>query len=1174
MILMRIIPVIVAALVTTLAAAEICASDFTIIALGDSTTARRPGIERVYADRIGSLLTAKGIDARIVNVGVPRHTTVDARKSFEKAVLAHDPAIVIIQFGINDSFVDVHKGSDTPRVAKGIFERNLDYFAAALEASGAQPIFMTPNPLYWTPDLRNRFGKAPYDIDDRFGLNLFNGEYAASVRRIAAERELPLIDIYQHYVDHDEKNAQSADRLLLDGMHPNDEGHKITAALLAERIIALRNAIISVPLVDLAGQSWRREAADSLPAEESDRYGRSTDGKKLIRIAGRDAGGDRPHWMESSDMGATWSPLGPVPAVLHGDGHAIARAADGRYVVAFRDRFKGSRCYGDCLIWVGSWRDIMKGSSGRFRIRLVDAVASEAPPAAIHLGRLDDGTFLFATRCALKNGAQPEPVAVRFGLAEVDWAARIGKPIPTLGHRGKVRVACVGDAIPYGQGLRNRRKYAFPVQLEKMLGVKWEVRNFGVPGATVLEKGQKPYGKEEAFEKVRSWRPDVVICAFGMSDMLGGNWQHAAGFASDYEKLLEKFDSMHSAPRIWICDPPPIFPGHRRYDQLLSNRNELRALVWETARSIKVPVIDFFSPLEDRSDLFVSGLHPNAGASCLLAGAVFKALTGRRWILTGDLPREIAPLQPPAGERLIFVDGARAPGAYSSWYARKDYIEGFEQHRYLVANSGVGKGDFCISARLRLREQRRSDAAFLLGRNFFGFEGSREKIFVSGPIFGGTEQLDPSSNAFKSGSWIDFRVVRRGTTLQFLIDGNVIHTIEDGAQAYEPIGFCPGRATVQLSHFSLVGSAIAVSPPMAQGYSIPTVDLAAESERQVVVDREEGQYLGHPTTVLLEDGRTMICVYPKGHGRGAIVMKRSTDAGSTWSGRLPTPKSWETSMEVPTIYRVADRSGNKRLILFSGLYPIRVSVSDDDGASWSELEEIGDYGGIVAMGDVVALDEPGHYMALFHDDGRFLHNSRRTHGKMEVYKTFSRDGGLTWSDPETILSRGDVMLCEPGAIRSPDGKTIAVLMRENSRRRNSHVMFSIDEGTNFTEPLELPGSLTGDRHTLRYAPDGRIVATFRDTCLDSPTQGDWVGWVGTWDDIVQRREGQYRIRFMDNRVRSDCAYPGLELLPDGTFVTTTYGHWTKGQKPYIVSVRFRLDDLDTEAARLGEKEEE
>jgi len=37
------------------------------------------------------------------------------------------------------------------------------------------------------------------------------------------------------------------------------------------------------------------------------------------------------------------------------------------------------------------------------------------------------------------------------------------------------------------------------------------------------------------------------------------------------------------------------------------------------------------------------------------------------------------------------------------------------------------------------------------------------------------------------------------------------------------------------------------------------------------------------------------------------------------------------------------------------------------------------------------------------------------------------------------------------------------------------------------------------------------------------------------------------------------------LLPDGTLVTTTYGHWGEGEQPFIVSVRLKLDELDSKA---------
>ncbi len=373
-----------------------------------------------------------------------------------------------------------------------------------------------------------------------------------------------------------------------------------------------------------------------------------------------------------------------------------------------------------------------------------------------------------------------------------------------------------------------------------------------------------------------------------------------------------------------------------------------------------------------------------------------------------------------------------------------------------------------------------------------------------------------------------------------------------------------------LSLISTLTIAAVPAEGLPAGYSIPLVDLSQETFRQVVVDREAGQYLGHPTTVLLEDGRTLIAVYPKGHGKGAIVMKRSSDGGVTWSPRLPTPQSWATSLEVPTLYRTIDPEGVGRLILFSGLNPIRMAASADDGLSWGELEPIGDFGGIVAMASLERIAD-GRYLALFHDDGRFIRSGGRAQETplFKVYKTLSSDGGLTWSEPEVIASRPDVDLCEPGLIRSPDGRQMAVLLRENSRTRNSFVIFSDDEGATWSPPRELPGALTGDRHTGVYAPDGRLFLSFRDTTRESPTQGDWVGWVGHYRDIAAGREGQYRVRLMDNHHRWDCAYPGVVLLPDGTIVTTTYGHWAKGQEPYIVSVRFTLEELDRKVAELA-----
>ncbi len=336
---------------------------------------------------------------------------------------------------------------------------------------------------------------------------------------------------------------------------------------------------------------------------------------------------------------------------------------------------------------------------------------------------------------------------------------------------------------------------------------------------------------------------------------------------------------------------------------------------------------------------------------------------------------------------------------------------------------------------------------------------------------------------------------------------------------------------------------------------VKTIDWARHRKRQVTVDQEEGQYLGHVSTTLLADNRTILAVYPKGHGKGAIIMKRSEDGGKTWSDRLPVPENWATSLETPTIHRV----GPKRLILWSGLYPARIATSDDEGKTWTPLRQVGDWGGIVVMGFVEPTRD-GRLIAMFHDDGRFFAREGKAGGTFTLYQTESADLGETWSAPRALQSSSEVHLCEPGQIRSDDGRQIAVLLRENRRQKPSHLMVSTDEGKTWGAPRPMHPNLTGDRHTLRRLPDGRIVAVFRDM-MEGPWKGDFVAWVGTYSDLLMGKEGQLRIRLLDNQDSWDCGYPGLELLPDGTLVATTYGYWEKGKPPFIKAVRFKASDL-------------
>jgi hypothetical protein len=209
------------------------------------------------------------------------------------------------------------------------------------------------------------------------------------------------------------------------------------------------------------------------------------------------------------------------------------------------------------------------------------------------------------------------------------------------------------------------------------------------------------------------------------------------------------------------------------------------------------------------------------------------------------------------------------------------------------------------------------------------------------------------------------------------------------------------------------------------------------------------------------------------------------------------------------------------------------------------------------MGDHLRMAD-GRTCAWFHDDGRFFGPGGKWSG-FTLYQTESTDAGVTWSAPRAISRWPHGHLCEPGVIRRGD-RTV-LLLRENSRQRNSQFIESTDDGRTWSAPRPLSGALTGDRHQVLELPDGRLFISYRDTGLDSPRWGDWVAWVGTFEDVVSGGQGDLRLRLMDNLVRADCAYPALELLEDGTIVATTYGHWTEGAPPWIASVRIGIDEL-------------
>lgn len=405
-----------------------------------------------------------------------------------------------------------------------------------------------------------------------------------------------------------------------------------------------------------------------------------------------------------------------------------------------------------------------------------------------------------------------------------------------------------------------------------------------------------------------------------------------------------------------------------------------------------------------------------------------------------------------------------------------------------------------------------------------------------------------------------------------------------------------------------------------EDYTVPRIDLSVKPEGldekfdylyETVTLDDTLDYAAHPDSVLLKNGN-ILTMYPAGHGKGAVLNKVSADGGKSWLQSIEnTPSSWESSRETPTVYRLCFTDGKTedKLIMISAnpKWPnesttggFNCSISEDEGESWSEFELFYDKdsdGGvipIVAMSSLTQLKENGKFvdkwMGLFHDPDFYNY---------KTILTFDENGNMQWSKPEKYFSEyreieKETNMCEVEVIRSDEGKgdELCLITRSNTKKANSLISFSNDEGKTWSEPVYAPAALNGERHKADYTPDGRLFITFRSvergkTAAENATISNidgwmsegWVAWVGTYDDLKNGTEGQYRIKLahtyksfqknIEYSANSDTGYCGNVVLDDGTIVTTSYGCFDNNKKvsfseykTYIVSKRINLADID------------
>ena len=187
------------------------------------------------------------------------------------------------------------------------------------------------------------------------------------------------------------------------------------------------------------------------------------------------------------------------------------------------------------------------------------------------------------------------------------------------------RIACVGDSITFGAAIKDRTKNCYPAQLGRMLGEKFEVRNFGVNGATLLKKGDKPYWKLKAYANARDFQPEIVVIKLGTNDSKPRNWKHKEEYVADYVALIESFRKLGSKPVVWLCYPVPAYPGRWGITDKVM-KEEVMPRLDEVAKKSGCKVIDLYSALSEKKEMFPDLVHPNAKGATLIAEAVSSAI--------------------------------------------------------------------------------------------------------------------------------------------------------------------------------------------------------------------------------------------------------------------------------------------------------------------------------------------------------------------------------------------------------------------------------------------------------------------------------------------------------------------------------------------------------------------
>lgn len=183
-----------------------------------------------------------------------------------------------------------------------------------------------------------------------------------------------------------------------------------------------------------------------------------------------------------------------------------------------------------------------------------------------------------------------------------------------------LRVACIGDSITFAAASGPRDETSYPAQLQVLLGSGYEVRNFGVSGATMLRASERPYWNQKQYAEAKEFLPDIIVIKLGTNDSKPQHW-NAEAYARDYRDMVDELAALPSKPKIILCRPVPAFSENFKIRNTVIV-GEIIPIVDEIAVEKRLPVVDAYNALLNYGVDFPDGIHPDAHGCNLLSKAV------------------------------------------------------------------------------------------------------------------------------------------------------------------------------------------------------------------------------------------------------------------------------------------------------------------------------------------------------------------------------------------------------------------------------------------------------------------------------------------------------------------------------------------------------------------------